>query len=49
VGSGSHGEQTGKILSGIERILMKERQDVVLVQGDTNTAMAGALAANGLI
>ena len=45
VGSGNHGEQTAKILQGIEKILMTRRTDVVLVQGDTNTVMAGALAA----
>jgi UDP-N-acetylglucosamine 2-epimerase (non-hydrolysing) len=44
VGSGSHSEQTGKIMTGIEKILMKDRPDVVLVQGDTNTVLAGALA-----
>ncbi len=45
VGSGSHAEQTGKIMSGIEKVLIKEEPGIVLVQGDTNTVMAGALAA----
>ena len=45
VGSGSQADQTGKILLGVEKVLEKDPADIVLVQGDTNTVMAGALAA----
>jgi UDP-N-acetylglucosamine 2-epimerase len=45
VGSASHAEQTGRIMAGVEKVLMDERPDVVLVQGDTNTVLAAALAA----
>jgi UDP-N-acetylglucosamine 2-epimerase (non-hydrolysing) len=46
VGSGSHAEQTGKIMVGIEKVILDEKPDVVLVQGDTNTVLAGSLAAS---
>ncbi len=48
VGSGSHAEETAKILTGVEKILQKENPDAVLVEGDTNSVLAGALAATKL-
>jgi UDP-N-acetylglucosamine 2-epimerase (non-hydrolysing) len=44
IGSGTHGEQTAKALVGIEKELVKEKPDVVLVQGDTNAVLSAALA-----
>ena len=49
IGSGNHGEMTGKMLIEIEKIILAESPSVVLVQGDTNTVLAGALAASKFV
>jgi UDP-GlcNAc3NAcA epimerase len=48
VGSGPHGEQTGKMISTIESDLIAHRPDCVLLYGDTNSTLAGAIAASKL-
>lgn len=47
-GSGHHGEQTAKMIEGIEKVLLSDHFDGVLVYGDTNSTLAGALAASKL-
>ena len=45
ISGGSHGSMTGRMLSGIEDVLLVERPDWVLIYGDTNSTLAGAIAA----
>lgn len=45
VGSGSHASQTARILMKLERVIKKEKPDLVMAEGDTNTVLATSLAA----
>jgi UDP-GlcNAc3NAcA epimerase len=45
VGSGTHGLQTAKMIEGLEKIFLEEKPDAIVIYGDTNSTIAGAIAA----